>query len=176
MAQPRGQGPWVSSHGSFLLCSNEPGAEIELESVVWVEAPDVRAISVTPLLRVVDRSDLPTTPVGSTVGWPWDPMGVEPYPGDYSRKIRGKVITQTCDEFRARTTPHTEPVFTELFFVIETTRRGAHLMGTYIDYKVDGEKFRLLMGWQMFACGSVIRTRPDQQWCFMDHYSGQTEE
>lgn len=169
MAEPRGRGPWFSTHGEYFLCSTEPGVTIELQAVGWEEAADVRAIAVTPWLRTVDRSMKPTTSVGSVVGRPWKPVGAKPYPGRFTRQVRGRLITQTCDDIRNGwdEATHSQPEFTELVFDIKTSRAGAHITRAYIDYTVDGEQFRLSMRRQMIACGSAIRARPSREWCHM---------
>lgn len=77
------------------------------------------------------------------------------------------VITQTCDELRSDwdKTTETQPEFTELFFVIKTSRAGAHIKRAHIDYTADGAEYRLTTAWEMLACGSAIRERAVKDWC-----------
>lgn len=111
---PRSNGTWYGSFGSYLLCSSQSGVAIRLERVGWRSAKDAPPRMVEPWIRVVDGSTPRTTPVSSVLGHPWNPATVRKYPGHYSDKISGRMITQPCSEMTG-----TEVLreFTELFFV-----------------------------------------------------------
>ncbi len=155
MTEPRNvKPPWYGSFGSYMLCSTEPGTRIELQGVSWKAAADAPPLAVETWLRSVDRVKKHAISVTGITGFPWEPYQGKPVRGDYSDHIAGTVINQDCADLD-------DKKFTELFFVIKTSKAGAHLKRAYVDYLADGEPYRLVINWEMITCGEAIERRPE---------------
>lgn len=164
-APKRFKDTWFGTFGSFLLCSSQPGAYIELEGVSWRSSADAPPRHVEPWIRVVDDRTPPALPARSTRGLPWN-LSSE-YPGKYSRQIEGRIIDQPCSELTEDSHPEVGAPrrYTELLLAIESDSNGAHVRELYIDYRAGGKAYRLVVKWNMITCGQVISTRPDDWLC-----------
>ncbi|MER6187845.1 hypothetical protein [Streptomyces sp. NPDC001652] len=155
--------PWSASFGSFVLCSTT-GRKIILSRIRY-ETP-VAPLSVSLQLRRVDST---AHTVSSAVGEPpsfRNPgTGVNnPVWGDYTSFREGAQITQTCSESKEGSQG-----FTELFFVMRVDERGGVISRAWVDYTVDGlgqRQFTLPINWEMTACGSRVRTRAPDSYCW----------
>lgn len=160
MTDPPGvKSHWYASFGSYDLCVTEPGARTELTGVTWEAADEARPLAVTPWLRMVDRTTKPTGGFVGVVGLPWKPVEDEPYPGEYTKKIAGTVITQACANLNRDGNPDVEREFTELVLVVKAGKQGADIKRAFVDYVADGDPYRLVINWRMIACGEVIEAR-----------------
>ncbi len=158
---------WRGSFGASLLCSLRHDGHIELEQVTWDVAPNAAPRSVHAWLRVADSSIRPTSSSYGVLGLPWKPDHDPRYPGEYTDKIADFTIDQTCDDLGKEADQDTgnPRKFTELFVVIESDKNGAALNKTYIDYRFNGNPFRLIIDWTIIACGESIEKKFGQDWC-----------
>lgn len=146
--------PWYATFMGNTLCVHEPGVKIELRGAGWRVASDAKPLAVHAWLRMVDRTTKPTTPYGALDGTPWKPYSEKPLPGEYTDKLAGRVISQSCAE-------RTHKEFTELLFVVKVGKQGAEVPQAWVDYLADGEPHRLMIRWRMAACGEAIAARRD---------------
>lgn len=164
---------WFATFENLVLCSTEE-VEVTLDGVRVDESIEAPPVTVTPMLRTFELSDLDgASPAlmddylpyfGALSGKPpfnqtyaGDLGGA----GDYTRDIAGAKVLQTCAESSAAqgalaTGSVPQAPFVELVFVVETDSDGAILNKAWLDYTADGEPRTLLIKRKMVMCGSAV--------------------
>ena len=167
---------WEGTFGGFVLCVRDPGAMVKLQRVRWRTSggpvkvvPHVRTVLPSKLRSLSAHQREAYLPTYAALGSP--PEFAQPYaaarlPGDFSDKVTGLQLTQSCQATAAGETSLTRgrvPAvpLRELMFTLQVGRRGGLVNEVDIDYLAGKRPMTLRLHWQMVACGSAI-TDPRQ--------------
>jgi hypothetical protein len=161
---------WTGTFGGFVLCSQEPETNIELQRIR--HRSSVTPVKVVPTIRTTEPDSLRPLkpgqrqeflPTYAALGSP--PEFAEPYvevqvPGEYSTAVLGRRVEETCEEtaalehqLSAGKVP-SRPL-NELMFAVTAGARGAKIEQVSIDYLADGRPMTLQLHWTMVSCGSA---------------------
>lgn len=149
-----GPPPWSASFGSFLLCSTKPGAEITIEDVRF-DTP-TKPLKLEAWFRLVPEAskrgdaNVSWDPIAFTVGTHGHHAGTGPPAGGTFTRALDRPITQPCDDLGG------DSARTELITEMTVGAAGGHVSTTYIDYRVDGHPYTLVVRWVNIACGNQI--------------------
>jgi len=154
--QAPGETPWYASFGGSLLCSREPGSEIELQRVRYdatVEPEDVEVLlrAVPPMDGSMMDERIEWAPLGGVLGRHQD-YANGGHRGDFSSRVAGAVVDQSCED-----AAQIGAAFTELVLELRVGESGARIPTAYVDYTADGEPHTLRIDRGVVACGGVIR-------------------
>jgi hypothetical protein len=147
---PDGNGGWVASFGTPLLCSTKAGMKIVLKGVRYDADP--KPSSVTTQIRTVPagRGERP----GKQIEWaPFPGLLGEPgkfanwtVRGSYS-PVPGYVIDTDCAAQGKG--------FSELVTTMRVPAAGVWVHRTFVDYRAGGVNFTLVIRWEMVGCGTA---------------------
>jgi hypothetical protein len=162
--------PWTGTFGGFVLCSTQPGTPLLVQRVRYRSS--VAPVEVQPMVRTTDPATVrglsparrqDNLPTYAALGSP--PRFAEPYaevavPGDYSTRVRGWRVEQSCEQTAAlerqlSTGRVPDEPLKELMFVVTSDRQGARIDEVDIDYLADGRPMTLGLHWAMVSCGTA---------------------
>jgi hypothetical protein len=169
-------GRWRATIGSFVLCLQGRQVPARILDVRPRPVPGLAPVAVAVWVRTVSPAAVAAAarprrldfePVGSALGAP--PRWVQPYrdaayPGEYSTRVRGLVVSRPCTSTAAANAAIDRgrvPAvgFRELMLALTVDRRGGRVHGFDVTYEQGGVRRVVRADWTMTACGTAVHDR-----------------